>query len=124
MEPIEATELAADEVDALFGALADATRRDILVRAIDGDLGVSELAEPYDMSFAAVQKHVAVLERSGLVTKRTDGRRRVVTTDIDGLRGARALLDRYELLWRHRFHSMREILDEDDANAHHERDRP
>ena len=56
-----------------------------------GDLGVSELAEPYPISFAAVQKHVAVLERAGLVRKRPAGRRRVATTDMDGLREARAM---------------------------------
>jgi DNA-binding transcriptional ArsR family regulator len=103
--------------DAVFGALADRTRRDILSRAMGGDLGVSELADEYPMSFAAVQKHVAVLERAGLVRKRTEGRRRVVTTDMDGLRSARAVLDHYEALWRGRIDRMRDLLDEDDHPA-------
>ena len=108
-------ELITDErADAVFGALADATRRDILSRAMGGDLGVSELADLYPMSFAAVQKHVAVLERAGLVRKRPDGRRRVVTTDMDGLRNARAVLDHYEELWRGRVDRMHELLGEDD----------
>ena len=102
-----------ERADAIFGALADATRRDILTRAMAGDLGVSELAEPYPMSFAAVQKHVAVLERAGLVRKRPSGRRRVVTTDMDGLRDARAVLDHYEELWRSRIDRMHDLLVED-----------
>jgi DNA-binding transcriptional ArsR family regulator len=100
-----------ERADAVFGALADATRRDILVRAMQGDLGISELAAPYPMSFAAVQKHVAVLERAGLVRKHPEGRRRVVRTDMDGLRGARAVLDRYEALWRGRVEGMHRLLD-------------
>jgi DNA-binding transcriptional ArsR family regulator len=101
-----------ERADAVFGALADATRRDILSRAMAGDLGVSELADLYPMSFAAVQKHVAVLERAGLVRKRPDGRRRVVTTDMDGLRNARAILDHYEELWRGRIERMHDLLAE------------
>jgi DNA-binding transcriptional ArsR family regulator len=102
-----------ERADEVFGALADATRRDILSRAMGGDLSISELTDLYPMSFAAVQKHVAVLERAGLVRKRPDGRRRVVTTDMDGLRNARAVLDHYEELWRGRLGRMRDLLDED-----------
>jgi DNA-binding transcriptional ArsR family regulator len=110
-----------ERADEVFGALADATRRDILSRAMGGDLGISELAEIYPMSFAAVQKHVAVLERARLVRKRRDGRRRVVTTDMDGLHSARAVLDRYEELWRGRLDRIRTVLDEDDLpTRHHE----
>jgi DNA-binding transcriptional ArsR family regulator len=108
-----------ERADAVFGALSDATRRDILSRAMGGDLGVSELADLYPMSFAAVQKHVAVLERAGLVRKRPEGRRRVVTTDMDGLRNARAVLDHYEELWRGRIGRMQDLLDEDDLPSHH-----
>jgi DNA-binding transcriptional ArsR family regulator len=104
--------------DAVFGALADATRRDILSRALDGDLGISELADGYPMSFAAVQKHVAVLERAGLVRKRPEGRRRVVTTDMDGLRKARAVLDHFEELWRGRLDRMHGLLDGDGLPPH------
>lgn len=103
-----------ERADAVFGALADGTRRDILWRAMGGDLGVSELADLYPMSFAAVQRHVAVLERAGLVRKRPEGRRRVVTTDMDGLRGARTVLDHYEELWRGRIARMHDLLDEDE----------
>lgn len=97
--------------DRLFGALADATRRDIVRRAIDGQEGVAELADHYAMSFAAVQKHVAILERAGLVTKRREGRRKVVRTNLEGLRAARRLLDQYEELWRDRVDRMTALLD-------------
>src|SRR4029450_7366008 len=90
------------DFDRVFRALADATRRDIVRRAIVGEEGVAELAEHYPRSFAAVQKHVAILERAGLVTKVRIGRRKVVRTNVEGLRRARRLLDRYEELWRGR----------------------
>jgi DNA-binding transcriptional ArsR family regulator len=98
--------------DRIFGALADATRRDIVRRAIDGQEGVAELAGHYAMSFAAVQKHVAILERAGLVTKRRIGRRKVVRTNLEGLRTARRLLDQYEELWRERVARMSSLLAE------------
>src|SRR5688572_14841237 len=92
--------------DRIFGALSDATRRDIVRRAIDGEEGVAELAAHYPMSFAAVQKHVAILERAGLVRKQRNGRRKVVRTNLTALRVARRLLDRYEALWRGRVERM------------------
>jgi DNA-binding transcriptional ArsR family regulator len=96
--------------DQMFAALADATRRDIVLRALNGDEGVAELAGHYPMSFAAVQKHVAVLERAGLVTKERTGRRKVVRTNIEGLRLARGLLDQYEALWRGRVDRMEALI--------------
>jgi len=96
--------------DHVFSALADATRRDIVLRAISGREGVAELAGHYAMSFAAVQKHVAVLERAGLVTKQRSGRRKVVRTNMDGLRVARGLLDQYEALWRGRIDRMTDLI--------------
>jgi len=98
--------------DRIFGALSDATRRDIVRRAIEGEEGVAELAEHYSMSFAAVQKHVAILERAGLVSKHRMGRRKVVRTNLEGLRVARRLLDRYEELWRERVERMHELISE------------
>jgi DNA-binding transcriptional ArsR family regulator len=98
--------------DRLFAALADATRRDIVLRAIAGNEGVAELADHYAMSFAAVQKHVAVLERAGLVTKQRIGRRKVVRTNVEGLRVAQRLLDRYERLWRERIERMTNLINQ------------
>jgi DNA-binding transcriptional ArsR family regulator len=98
--------------DRIFGALGDATRRDIVRRAIEGEEGVAELAEHYAMSFAAVQKHVAILERAGLVRKQRFGRRKVVRTNLAALRTARRLLDRYEELWRGRVERMNQLINE------------
>ncbi len=100
----------APDFDRVFAALADATRRDIVRRAIDADEGVVELAGHYPMSFAAVQKHVAVLERAGLVTKQRTGRRKVVRTNLEALRSAQRLLDRYEALWRARVDRMTDLI--------------
>jgi DNA-binding transcriptional ArsR family regulator len=102
----------AGDVDRIFAALADATRRDILLRSIDGEQGVAELAARYPMSFAAVQKHIAVLERAGLVSKRRVGRRKVVHTEAEGLRTAQGLLDQYEALWRERIDRMTQLITE------------
>ena len=96
--------------DRIFGALGDATRRDIVRRTIDGEEGVVELATHYPMSFAAVQKHVAVLERAGLVSKHRIRRRKVVRANLEGLRLARRLLDRYEELWRERVERMDQLI--------------
>jgi DNA-binding transcriptional ArsR family regulator len=98
------------DADRLFGALADPTRRDILRRAIAGSEGVAELADHYPMSFAAVQKHVAILERAGLVTKHRQGRRLVVRIRVEGVRDAQRLLDEYEALWRGRIDRMTDLI--------------
>jgi DNA-binding transcriptional ArsR family regulator len=95
-------ELTDDEVDRIFRALADATRRDIVRRSLLGEETVSQLAQDYAMSFAAVQKHVAVLERAGLVTKQPHGRERRVRGNPAVIEQAQALLDTYEQLWRSR----------------------
>ncbi|MBV9356476.1 MAG: winged helix-turn-helix transcriptional regulator [Chloroflexi bacterium] len=99
----------------MFGALADHTRRDIVRRAIVAEEGVVELASHYAMSFAAVQKHVAVLERAGLITKERVGRRKIVRTDLARLRLVRRLLDQYEELWRGRIDRMAALISETKA---------
>jgi DNA-binding transcriptional ArsR family regulator len=103
-------QIAPANFDRMFGALADATRRDIVRRAIVGEEGVAELAAHYPMSFAAVQKHVAILERAGLVTKDRLGRRKVVRSNLEGLLVARRLLDQYEELWRGRIGRMTTLI--------------
>lgn len=99
-------------VDRIFHALADATRRDIVVRTLEDGHSVSSLARRYPMSFAAVQKHVAVLEDAGLVTKQRHGREQIVHGDVDTIRRANELLDRLEAVWRGRAERMGEILAE------------
>jgi DNA-binding transcriptional ArsR family regulator len=106
-------QLSEDEVDRLFQALADATRRDIVARVLVAEYSVSGLAEQYDMSFAAVQKHVAVLERAFLVTKEKRGREQIVRGQVDGVQRARRVLDDYERIWRQRVERIEEILNED-----------
>jgi len=101
------------DVDLVFQALADSTRRDILRRSVSGAASVSRLAEAYPMSFAAVQKHVAVLDRAGLVTKERRGREQLVRSDPDGVRRAREALDQLELAWRDRVDRMSDLLAEE-----------
>jgi len=101
------------EVDRLFHALADATRRDIVRRAIVGEHSVSELARRYPISLTAVQKHVAVLEDAGLVERHRSGRETRVVGRHEALRRAQSLLDELEQLWRGRLARMGALLDED-----------
>jgi DNA-binding transcriptional ArsR family regulator len=107
-----AYELPEADADRLFRALADATRRDILRRCMHGEPSLSRLADIYPMSFAAVHKHVAVLERAGLVSKERRGREQLVRTDGDALARARRVLDELEALWRRRVDRMAELLAE------------
>ncbi len=103
-------QLGEDEVDRIFAALADPTRRDIVARVLDGEASVSALAERYAMSFAAVQRHVAVLERAGLVSKQRHGRERLVRGDVDTIRAAARLLDQFEEIWRGRIGRLEDLL--------------
>ena len=103
------------EVDRIFRALGDATRRDILRRTLDGEQSVSALAAEYEMSFAAVQKHVAVLEAAELIVKRAEGRERLVRADPETIAKAQRLLTEYEQLWRSRIDRLDELLAEDDT---------
>ena len=98
------------DIDRLFRALADATRRDILRRTMTRPASISSLAAAYDMSFAAVQKHVAALEDAGLVWKEARGRERLVRGDPDRIARARAVLERLEDLWRRRLAQLDDVL--------------
>ena len=106
------SELSDVEIDRVFQALAAATRRDILRRTIDQEQSVSSLASEYDMSFAAVQKHVSVLEAAHLIIKRAEGRERLVRANPDMIARARALLAQYEDLWRARIDRLDALLAE------------
>lgn len=98
------------DLNKMFRALADATRRDIMRRTLLGEVSVSGLAADYAMSFAAVQKHVAVLEAAGLVSKTAAGRERLVHAEVDQIARARACLEQFEALWRHRLTGLDDVL--------------
>jgi DNA-binding transcriptional ArsR family regulator len=107
------SETSEDRADALFHALSDRTRRDILRRVLAGEHSVTALAAKYDMSFAAVQKHTAVLERTGLLTKRRNGREQLATGDVDAVRTVASMLDELEAVWRGRIDRIDLLLNEE-----------
>ncbi|MHC9292390.1 ArsR/SmtB family transcription factor [Mycobacterium sp. LTG2003] len=107
------TEHDEDRADALFHALADRTRRDIMRRVLAGEHSVSALATKYDMSFAAVQKHVAVLEKAGLITKRRSGREQLASGDVDAVRSVGSMLTELEQVWRGRIARIDELISYD-----------
>ncbi|MCU1481718.1 MAG: transcriptional regulator [Subtercola sp.] len=115
-----------EEVNRIFRALADATRRDIVRRTLVAEVSVSQLADSYDMSFAAVQKHVAVLEEARLVTKEPRGRERMVRGEPGRIRQAQRLLDQFEQLWRSRIDRLDALLGENEqvGDEHPEIARP
>jgi len=113
-----AEESAEHATDRIFAALSDATRRDIVTRVLRDDASVSTLARHYAMSFAAVQKHVAVLERAGLVTKRPRGREQLVSGDVATIRRAVRLLGQYEEIWRGRIGRIEELLAQPEVPTH------
>lgn len=99
-------------LDLIFGALADATRRDILKRISREEHSISELAKPYAMSLAAIAKHVSVLEKAGLVTKRRSGKEKVVRITPRTLKIAAAHLSEYEKVWSARFEALEKLLED------------
>lgn len=102
-----------DRADALFHALSDRTRRDILRRVLAGERSITTLAASYDMSFAAVQKHVAVLERAGLLTKRRHGREQLASGDVVAVRSVASMLDELEDVWRGRIARIDDLLNKE-----------
>lgn len=105
--------LSDDDVDLIFKALADRTRRDILRRTLTSEASISELASAYDMSFAAVQKHVAVLEAADLVARIPRGRERIIQGNPDAIQRAQQLLGRFEAIWRGRVDRLDVLLADD-----------
>ena len=103
-------ELDEERADALFHALADRTRRDIMRRVLAGEHSVSTLAAKYDMSFAAVQKHVAVLDKAGLIVKRRHGREQLASGDVTAVRSVASMLTELEQIWRGRVAGIDELI--------------
>lgn len=104
-----------DRADALFHALSDRTRRDIMRRALAGEHSVSALAVKYEMSFAAVQKHVAVLEKAGLLTKRRSGREQLASGDVTAVRSVASMLGELEQIWRGRIARIDDLISADET---------
>jgi len=113
-----------DRTDALFHALADRTRRDIMRRVLAGEHSVSALAAKYDMSFAAVQKHVAVLEKAGLLTKRRQGREQLASGDVSAVRSVASMLAELEQVWRGRIARIDDLLSAEQADSEEDRSCP
>ena len=101
------------ELDNIFSSLADATRRDILTRVAQAELSVGEIARKYDISFAAISKHLNVLERAQLITKRREGKQQMVTLAPGALRNADEYLEQYRQMWEQRFSKLDEIIKEE-----------
>ncbi len=99
------------QLDSIFGSLADTTRRDILRRVAGEELSVGEIASPYDMSLAAVSKHLMVLERARLVTKRREGKMQVVALSPAALTDAAKALERYREIWERRLDRLEKYLE-------------
>jgi DNA-binding transcriptional ArsR family regulator len=110
--------LSAEAADRVFHAMSDTTRRDILLRAIEREQSVSSLARRYEMSFAAVQKHVAVLERAALIRKERHGREQIVHAETTTLRRAVELLAAYEQLWVQRDKQITDLLTHEEGDRH------
>ncbi|MDH6678699.1 DNA-binding transcriptional ArsR family regulator [Rhodococcus sp. LBL1] len=91
--------VAVDALSQTFGALADPTRRAILARLAGGSASVGEIAEPFDMTYAAVSKHLRALEAAGLVIRRRDGQHRPATLDARPLAAASGWIEHYRLFW-------------------------
>ena len=106
-----------DRADRLFGALANSTRRDIVRRTMKDDYSVSQLARCYTTSFAAIQKHVSILEAAGLVSKRSSGREQIVTGDIKTIEDVHALLGQFEAIWRERLGRFDSVLNDSDQGG-------
>jgi len=98
-------------LDSIFGSLADTTRRDILRRVSGHELSVSEIASSYDISLAAVSKHLVVLEKAQLVTKRREGKLQIVGLSPAPLTDAAKHLERYRDLWESRLDRLERYLE-------------
>ncbi len=105
------------ETDLLFHALSDRTRRGIMAKAGQREQSISDLARQYEMSFAAIQKHVTVLEKAALVSKRVDGRQKLVTTNPETLKRATELLARYERIWTGRMEAIDRLIEQDERKS-------
>jgi DNA-binding transcriptional ArsR family regulator len=111
------TAISDERLDAVFGALADPTRRRIIARLSKGTASVGELAEPFEMSLPAVSKHLSVLERAGLVRRERDGRVQRCQLEPQPLEAASEFIERYRTFWENTLEQLAEYLEEEDKDA-------
>lgn len=100
------------KLDSIFGSLADPIRRDILTRVADCEHSVGELVARYHVSFAAISKHLKVLEQAGLIAKRKEGKKQMVSLAPDALKSADEYLEQYRQMWQSRYDRLDAILQE------------
>ena len=112
MNTLSYAKQAPNRLDAVFAALADPTRRAILMRLATGDASVTELAAPFAMSQPAISKHLSVLERAGLISSRRDAQRRLRKLEAEPLAEATAWLERYRQYWEGNFQRLDTLLEE------------
>ena len=103
------------ELDNIFASLADPTRRDILARVARGELSVGDIAAQYDVSFAAISKHLNVLEKAKLIIKRREGKKQMVSLSPDALHSADEYLEQYKQLWEQKFNKLDALLQEEES---------
>lgn len=103
-------ELTLSPLDLIFQSLADPTRRDILKRVSKKEMSISDIAKPYALTFAAISKHLKVLEKANLVIKRRQGKEQIVKAAPDALKNASEYLKTYEKLWNNRFDRLEKYL--------------
>jgi len=104
-------------LDAIFHSLADPIRRDILRRVIPHELSISELAEKYEVSFAAISKHIGVLEKAKLIHKRREGKKYMVALAPEALEQADQCLEQYRLMWESRYNKLEILLNKGDSHG-------
>lgn len=102
------------QLDSIFHSLSDPIRRDILEHVTHRELTVSELVKKYDVSFAAISKHLKVLENARLISKRKEGRKQMVALRPEALRDADEYLERYRQMWQGRFDKLESLLKEEE----------
>lgn len=98
------------QLDSIFASLSDPTRRDILARVARGEVTIGELVKHYDVSFAAISKHLMVMERAKLIIKRKEGRKRMVSLAPDALKSADEYLEQYRQMWQSRYDKLDALI--------------
>jgi DNA-binding transcriptional ArsR family regulator len=98
------------QLDSIFASLSDPTRRDILARVAQGESSIGDLVKRYNVSFAAISKHLMIMERAKLVVKRKEGRKQMVSLAPDALKSADEYLEQYRQMWQSRYDKLDALI--------------